>query len=184
VISEHSLDILIVCTANRCRSPMAEALLGRRLDARRVVANVGSAGFLESGAPAMEYAIATMADEGLDIAGHRSRQVTPDMLAAADLVIAMTRQHVIELAVMSPDAWPRLFRATELVRLAEAAGPRPADLAFGAWLDQMGAGRTRAGLMAAQGAEDVADPVGQPKRAYDRTKVILDDLMTRLAGLL
>jgi len=38
--------------------------------------------------------------------------------------------------------------------------------------------------MAAQGAEDVADPVGQPKRAYDRTKVILDDLMTRLAGLL
>ena len=163
---------------------MAEALLRRRLDAGRVVARVGSAGFLESGVPAMEYAVATMADEGLDISSHRSRQVTPDLLATADLVIAMTRQHVIELTVMSPDAWPRLFRATELVRLAEAAGPRPAEMVFGAWLDEIGAGRTRSGLMAAPGAEDVADPVGQPRRAYDRTKVILDDLMTRLAGLL
>ena len=132
----------------------------------------------------MEYAIATMADDGFDISGHRSRQVTPAMVEAADLVLAMTRQHVMELTVMCPEAWPRLHRATELVRLAEAAGARPADIGFGAWVDQLGAGRTRAGLMAASPAEDVADPVGQPRRAYDQTKEILDGLMTRLAGLL
>ncbi len=163
---------------------MAEAFLDRQLEQRGVKARVSSAGFLESGLPAMEYAVATMADDGFDISGHRSRQLTPALVEAADLVVAMSRQHVIELAVMVPDAWPRLHRAWDLVRMAETTGPRAEYLDFGIWLDQVGAARTRSSLMSASLADDVADPVGQPRPAYDRTKVILNDLMTRLAALI
>jgi protein-tyrosine-phosphatase len=172
-----------MCTANQCRSPMAEALFRRRLDERRVAAVVRSAGFLEGGAPATEQAVDAMAAEGLDISGHLSQAVTIDLVRQADLVITMTRQHLIELTVMVPDAWPRMFQAVDLVRRAEKVGPRPPGRSFAEWLAAVGEGRTRAGILGASLSDDVADPVGLSAAVYERTKTRLDDLLTRLAAL-
>lgn len=44
-------DVLVPCTANICRSPMAAALLARGLTARAAVASVNSAGLLADGEP-------------------------------------------------------------------------------------------------------------------------------------
>jgi len=178
------LDFLIVCTANQCRSPMGEVLLRRVLESRQLPARVGSAGFLESGAPAMPPAIETMADEGLDLSGHVSRQLDPPMVDQADLIVTMTRQHVIQLAVMAPEAWPRVYQLTDLVRRAESVGRRAPEQPFADWLALVGAGRTRSGLLADKLSDDIDDPVGGPRSAYDRTKVILDDQLSRLARLL
>jgi protein-tyrosine phosphatase len=166
---------------------MAEALLHRRLEQRGVLARVTSAGFLDSGMPAMEDAVATMAEDGYDLSAHRSRTVTGGMVAEADLVITMTHRHVIDLTVLAPDAWPTIFQLTDLVRRAESiGGARTGSLA--SWLAAVGNGRTRAGLLTASQTgsqeDDVADPVGQPRPAYDRTKQRLDLLLTRLARLL
>ncbi len=163
---------------------MAEALLRRRLDERGVAARVSSAGLLLGGAPPTQPAIDTMAEAGLDISGHVSRQVTPTLIGEADLVVTMTRQHVIELTLMAPDAWPRMFQVLDLVRRAEKVGPRPPGEPPADWLVAVGDGRTRSGLLAASLNDDVADPVGQPTAAYHRTKELLDDLMTRMAALI
>jgi protein-tyrosine phosphatase len=163
---------------------MAEALLRRRLEERGVAAEVASAGLLPGGAPATEPAIEVMASEGLDLSGHVSRQVSPYLLDEVDLVVTMTRQHLIELTVMAPDAWPRMFQVVDLVRRAEQVGPRRPGESLSQWLATVGIDRTRSGILAARLSDDVADPVGQSAGVYKRTKEQLDDLMTRLAAVL
>jgi protein-tyrosine-phosphatase len=158
-------------------------LLRRRLDERGIDATVGSAGFLAEGYPATDDAVAVAADDGLDLAGHVSRTVTRDLLRSADLLIAMERQHVIDLAVLAPDTWPRIFQLRDLLRRAQAVGRRSPDRPFEDWLAELGAGRTPADVFANPLADDIADPVTGPRSGYDATRQLLDDLLTRLAAL-
>ena len=163
---------------------MAEALFQRRLDQRGVLAVVSSAGLLEGGAPATRPAVEVMADVGLDISQHRSRQVEKDLVQSADLVVTMARQHLIELTLMVPDAWPRMFQIRDLLRRAEQVGPRPPGQPLPEWLAVVGEGRTRSGLLATNLSDDVDDPIGQPVAAYQRTRQELDELFGGLARLL
>ena len=80
--------VLVVCVGNICRSPMAEAMLRARLG-RRPRFEVSSAGVgALVGHPADPFAMELMRERGLDIAAHRARQVTPELVAAHDLVLA------------------------------------------------------------------------------------------------
>src|SRR5689334_22069461 len=110
----RAIEILMVCTGNTCRSPMAAALLGRRLVEAGIAAVVTSAGLLFDGKPATDHGLAVMADRGLDTSGHRSRKLRPDLLAGADLVIGMARSHVREaVALAGPDLLRRAFTLKE-----------------------------------------------------------------------
>src|ERR1035441_11075258 len=99
-------DVLVLCTANICRSPMAAALLARELSARGAAVSVPSAGMLGSGEPPAPLAVSAMADWGLDISAHRSRLVSADDLAAAGLTLAMARGHLRHAVVTVPRARP------------------------------------------------------------------------------
>jgi protein-tyrosine phosphatase len=171
------LRILVLCTANQCRSPMAAAFLARRLPR----AEVSSAGAFGSGMPASDGAVRVMAARGIDLAEHRSRVVDADALHEADLVIAMARSHVREAVVRVPAALRKTYTLRELVRRGERVGPA-GDLS--AWLDVVGTGRRPADLMGDDPDDDIADPMGQPDAAYERTVDILDDLIGRLGALL
>lgn len=83
---------------------MAEALLRRRLEAAGIPARVHSAGLLPGGRPATADGVAVMAARGLDTSAHVSRQLTRDLVAGADLVIGMAREHVREAVVLEPAA--------------------------------------------------------------------------------
>ena len=88
--------ILVVCTANVCRSPMAAGLLRQRLAADNANARhrVLSAGvWAADGEPASENAITAMAERGIDISDHRSHSLTNEEVAEADLILVMTREH-------------------------------------------------------------------------------------------
>lgn len=86
--------LLFVCTGNTCRSPMAEVIAAATARRRGLELEVGSAGLLSGGgAPAARHAREISAVHGLDLSRHRSRGVTPDLLAEADLVLAMTNGH-------------------------------------------------------------------------------------------
>lgn len=98
--------VLFVCTGNLCRSPMAQGLLRARLarDEARRDWRVGSAGvWTTEGRPASAYAIQEMAHRHIDLRAHRSRNVTRELMAEADLVLAMTRHHVEALRATFPE---------------------------------------------------------------------------------
>jgi protein-tyrosine phosphatase len=176
-------DILVLCTANTCRSPMAEALLARRLAGHGAAASVRSAGMLGDGEQPPPEAAWAMAAHGIDTGSHRSRQVSAIDLVHADLVLAMAREHVRHAVVMLPEAWPRVFTLKELVRRGDAIGARSASEPLAAWLSRAHDARDRRSLLGDCLDDDVADPIGGPPQAYADTAVLLDQLVTRLVAL-
>ena len=163
---------------------MAEALLRDKLAAAGVEARVHSAGmFDDDGRPASEDGVAVMAARGLDTSEHRSRRMTREMLEGADLVIGMAREHLREAVLTSPDIWTRTYTLKELVRRGTDVGPRAKDQPLDEWLAKVHAGRTRNDLLGSSEADDVADPIGQPRAIYERTADELDHLTSRVAAL-
>jgi protein-tyrosine-phosphatase len=87
--------ILLVCTGNICRSPLAEALLSQALRERGApdvaVTSAGTGAW--DGAPASEGAYLVGLERGLDLSGHRARLLTREVVEEADLVLTMARHH-------------------------------------------------------------------------------------------
>ena len=105
--------ILVVCVGNICRSPMAEALLKRELRGQDGFA-VESAGLgALVGHPASEYSIELMDELGEDITGHRARQIQPDMVRDADLVLVMEAGHRRAIDDADPTARGKVHRLGE-----------------------------------------------------------------------
>lgn len=102
--------MLVVCTANQCRSPMAEGLIAARAAAEGEEAlEVSSAGTWASpGAPATPNAQRTMAERDIDISAHQAREVSAPILGGSDLVLVMTESHREALVAEFPDAAPRI----------------------------------------------------------------------------
>lgn len=118
--------ILFVCTGNTCRSPMAEAIArveaAARADAGRAAGtpSFASAGtFAAAGAPASEGALRAAARHGVDLSSHSSRPLTPEALAEADLLVAMTPSHLDAAATLFP-----AFRGLLATDLLPADDPR------------------------------------------------------------
>src|SRR5690554_1527663 len=86
-------SILVVCVGNICRSPTGEALLKGKLEGRGIEVSSAGLGALV-GKPVDATAAEVMAAAGYHLPDHQARQLTPDMLRAADLVLAMEQKHL------------------------------------------------------------------------------------------
>lgn len=95
-------NLLFVCTGNTCRSPLAEAIANTAIlerewtNARALSAGTSAA----PGATASEAALVVAAEHGLDLAQHRSRLLTPDLLDWADIILAMGPSHLAAVSSM------------------------------------------------------------------------------------
>ncbi len=111
--------VLVVCTGNSCRSPMAAGMLDVMLSGEPV--EVSSAGTMAPvGGPATAAAREAALEYGADLSGHRARQLVPVMVRQADLVLVMEEYHRDAVVGLDPAA------AAKTKLLLEYAG-RPGE---------------------------------------------------------
>ena len=110
-------QLLIVCTANICRSPMAAALIQDRLDKAGLAdqVSVRSAGvFAQPGYAAAPAMVSRLAARNLDISQHSSAPLTSSDIASADLIVVMEEAHRQAIFYRAPHLLYKVFRLSEL----------------------------------------------------------------------
>jgi protein-tyrosine phosphatase len=109
-------NVLIVCTANICRSPVVHALLADRLVRNGYPEwQVASAGtWAEHGNHASHYSVEVLADQGFDISGHLSQPIDKELLAWADLVMCLATGHVEALRAEFPRDAYKIYLLTSM----------------------------------------------------------------------
>jgi protein-tyrosine phosphatase len=173
----------VICTGNVCRSPFAALVLARELDRRGVANRVSSAGLVGDGMPAAPEIIELLDAEGLDGRSHRSRLLSAEILAGADLVVGMAREHVREAVLAEPGLIDRAFTLKELVRRGRHVGPRPADEPLAGWLTRAGAGRRPVDTLGSSRDDDITDPIGRRQAVFRQVGDEITGLTVALAEL-
>jgi len=109
VLMNDIFRLVVVCTGNICRSPMAEGLMKVLLfpasDRRIMVCSAGT--HAADGLPAESGAVRAAREHGADIGAHRSRAIDGSLIARADLILVMERQQarfIRSTVPVSPDA--------------------------------------------------------------------------------
>ena len=142
-----SVLIVMVCTGNTCRSPMAELLcrkqlanrLGCEVDALEkhgFIVMSGGIAAMAGGRPSAE-AVEVMADRQLDLRDHEAQPLNRRMIQHADLILTMTHGH--RAAILRQ--WPEAAERTQLLSTSD---------------------------------QDISDPIGAPRAVYDRCAEQID----------
>lgn len=111
-------NILMVCTANQIRSPLAqeflkEILAQRGLEAAYQVTSAGT--WAADNQPALPKAVSVGRDMGVDLSNHQSRMVTKKIIADADLVLTMEYRQKEALTYEFPEQREKIFVLTEMI---------------------------------------------------------------------
>jgi protein-tyrosine-phosphatase len=178
--------ILLVCTGNICRSPMALGFLRHQLQQRALegvaVDSAGVSG--REGYPPVPETVQALQERGIDITAHQVRRLTRSMIESSDLIIGMAGEHREMVLRLAPLAGPRTFTLKEIVRLLERDRVQAGDSDPDRRLEL--AVRRAEELRSSPGYEelldeDVADPLGLGIEAFRAVAWELADLSDRLA---
>lgn len=115
-------NIVLVCTANQIRSPLAQEILKKLLAERGVEDGyeVTSAGtWAADDQPALPKAQQVGRDFGIDLSQHRSRMITANILEGADLVLTMENRQKEALSYEFPENKNKIYVLGELVGVTE-----------------------------------------------------------------
>lgn len=168
--------VLFVCTANRCRSPLAEHLMRRALRDAGLHALVTSAGLLAGGFPTPATGVRVAAANGLDLTNHRSSRVSARVVEVSDVILTMTRAHAREIVALAPESWPRVYPLKQFTEFLEHVElPRRAYFRDAAML--VGEMRKRKSILGNPDFDAVKDPIGRPPDVW---QAVLDDLGDQL----
>lgn len=125
--------ILFVCTGNTCRSPIAAAI-ARRIAYERGLPHLtlGSAGTSAvEGQPASDGALLVGIERQLDLTEHRARQLTPELVELADLILVMGPHHLERVEALGGTG--KAYLLTDYA--ARSTDGRPVTDPFGGDLD-------------------------------------------------
>jgi protein-tyrosine phosphatase len=176
---EQSFRVLVVCTANMCRSPTAEIMLRAALHDR-----LGplAAGFIVSSAgvavPPQRRSMHPLTRAELRARGLSSpaeafvvTQLQTEHVTRADLVLGAERRHCAAVVEQTPEALPVTFGLREFARLAAAVDASTLSRSPVVRAHELvELARVHRGLVTARdrGSEDVPDPVGGTRDDHRR----------------
>src|SRR6476659_6098462 len=161
--------LVFVCTANRGRSPVAEAVTrqlappGVEVESRGVDA--------APGLPVLRSVFAAAEARGIEVGAHRSEPL--GSVRDADLVVGFEHRHVAAAVVDGGAPRDKVLTLPELVRLLGRTGEGvDAPARIKAADARRAAGRST--------SEGVPDPIGRPQGEVDRIVADVDLLARRL----
>ncbi|MEY2848663.1 MAG: hypothetical protein RI885_1328 [Actinomycetota bacterium] len=192
--------ILIVCSANVCRSVLAAAALSELLPGGAQAIDVSSAGVrARPGMPPCSRILtsSTLDGSAADLrATHRSRVVTPQAIDAADLILTAEAAHRATICSVSPEARSKTFTLLEAVALADVVrrsegwAPRAA---LAEWVQVLDGARGRIPTplrapwwrhRAPSEELDISDGHVEGRRQHARTIATIETAVGRLVGAL
>lgn len=164
-------SVLVVCTGNVCRSPYLERRLRHDLAGTGIeVSSAGTHALVDRAMdPGSQSLLASAGIEGADF---RARQLAPDLISGADLVLATAREHRSTAARMHPASLRKIITLSDLADLLD--GVSAEDVAgrhgTGTWVAQVvsAALARRALVPARQDGVDITDPIGQSRSVFER----------------
>ena len=121
------MNILFVCTGNISRSFLAETLLTREIEQRKLRnISVSSAGlFVHPGNRPDPEMVALLSKTGIPVKGHKAKQITEQDMDWADHILVMEEEH----ALMINRSWPEVAGKVELLGNYISEGHNPVDIA-------------------------------------------------------
>jgi protein-tyrosine phosphatase len=180
-------SILVVCTGNICRSPLAEQLLKARLAGSSTPFVVMSAGTMAQDGAAMDATAAGMsrAYGGVPEA-HHATYLTEMLAESADLVLTAAREHRAAVVRLSPRASRRSFTLEQFARLAEATDPAELSSAAGP-ADVVRLVASMRGMTVPPDdpdADDIVDPYRRGLDVHERAAADVDRAVTSIVSAL
>ena len=190
--TKTAFELLVVCTANRCRSPAVAAILDQGakglpgLAASGIhVTSAGTSG--AEGVPMDARTARALRKAGYDAPESLSRGISTELVESADLILTASRRHRTQIVRMSPEALAKTFTMREFARYCLLALEHLGDA------NQSPAERLSVAVAFAQNNrglrfpaqaedEDIPDPAGRSRWAHRRTlRMIVDSLSPLLA---
>lgn len=159
------MKVLMVCTGNTCRSPMAAALFKQMATERGIMVEVDSAGLMAAtGDPVTEHARQALEEFELDLTKHLSSPVDFQNLDSYDLILTMTGGHKWQILQIRDDLVDRVFVLREMAHnIRQESGNQKEN-------------KTKDNNVAF--AFDLSDPYGQSLQAYRQTAAELVKTIT------
>ncbi len=109
-------SILFVCSANICRSPMAEGLMKALVKGMEEDWRIESAGvWAIKNSPAAENTLKVLLERGVDLSSHAAKQITLEMVEEFSLVLTMESNHQEALRAAFPEHAGKVFKMSEMV---------------------------------------------------------------------
>lgn len=116
----RKMKIMFICTGNICRSAMAEGMMKKKIEDRKIEVDVYSCGiYAETGDYATYNAIEAVKEYGVDISSHRATNIRESRIEEMDLILCATVSHRQSVLYLYPGLEGKVYTMKEYAGIDE-----------------------------------------------------------------